>query len=247
MKKKLAAVLALVASLSLVTACSSSGEPVASQTAGESTPGPADGESNAPAPDTAGVPDIVATVNGEKITKADFVRIYEGQFPQVLMQAQMSGQGLDQDQLRKQTVEGLISTELLIQEAARKNINATAKDVESALDDIAEGNNMDKTEFLAFMQEQGLDESAVQAQVRTQLQVERLIANEVGSFKPTTEELKAAYEVVLKQQKEQSGQGPAYEQVKPELEQQLKLQKEAAAVKEYVQKLRKGAKISVQM
>ena len=64
-------------------------------------------------------------MNGEKISKADFTRIYEGQFQQVALQAQMSGQELDQAQLKKQTAEGLVNTELLIQQAAKEKIFAT--------------------------------------------------------------------------------------------------------------------------
>ena len=40
---------------------------------------------------------------------------------------------------------------------------------------------------------------------------------------------------------------PKFDQIKSELAQQLKLQKEAAAVKTYVEKLRKGAEIKMYM
>ncbi len=190
-------------------------------------------------------------MNGEKISKADFTRIYEGQFQQVALQAQMSGQELDQAQLKKQTAEGLVNTELLIQQAAKEKIFATPKDLEQALADVAKSNKMSSTEFLKSMEAQGLDENSVHAQLRTQLEVERLISKEVGDFKPTEAELKAAYDVVLQQQKAKGSPAntevPTFDQIKSELGQQLKLQKEASAVKTYVDKLRKGAKIKMYM
>lgn len=251
MNKKWMASIVLIASLSFVTACSSSAKPETSPSTSESSPVSPGAEATAPKPDLSGVPDLVATVNGEKISKADFTRIYEGQFQQVALQAQMSGQELDQAQLKKQTAEGLVNTELLIQQAAKEKIFATPKDLEQALADVAKSNKMSSTEFLKSMEAQGLDEKSVRAQLRTQLEVERLIAKEVGDFKPTEEELKAAYDVLLQQQKAKGSPAntevPKFDQIKSELGQQLKLQKEAAAVKAYVDKLRKGAEIKMYM
>lgn len=247
MNKKFLAVLALVASLSLVTACSASDAPDASPSASESVSASQSAEAEGPQPDVSGVPDVVATVNGEEITKADFVRMYEGQFPQVLEQAQMAGQEVDQKQLRKQTAEGLVDTELLIQHAAAKKIHATPDDLEAALNDIATSLNTDRAGFLASMAATGLDENAVLAQIRTQLEVERMLANELGSFSPSEKELKAAYDSMVKEQKDKGGEIPALDDIKADLSQQLKIQKEAVGVKGLVAKLRKDAKITLHM
>lgn len=247
--KKWMASVVLVASLSFVTACSASDDPAASPSAsGSVSAAPEAGaEAEGPQPDVSGVPDVVATVNGEEITKADFVRIYEGQFQQVLEQAKMSGQDVDQKQLRKQTAEGLVDTELLIQHAAAKNIHATAEDLESALTDIAESLDTDRAGFLASMATTGLDEKAVLTQIRTQLEVERMLAKELGTFSPSEKELKAAYDSMVKEQKAKDGEVPALADIKTELSQQLKIQKEAVAVKSLVAKLRKDAKITLNM
>ena len=243
----------LIASLSFMTACSSSAKPETSPSTSESSPVSPGAEATAPKPDLSGVPDLVATVNGEKISKADFTRIYEGQFQQVALQAQMSGQELDQAQLKKQTAEGLVNTELLIQQAKKKKIFATSQDLDQALGDVAKTNDMSAKEFLATMDKQGLNEAAVRSQLKTQLEVGRLISREVGDFTPTEKELKDAYQVVLEQYKgkatagAQAPEAPTFKKIKPELEQQLKLQKEGAAVKDYVAVLRKGAKVTLNM
>lgn len=245
--------MSLIASMAFLGGCTAADGPPAAPAASSPAAEAAPAQGTAPTPDVSGVPEIVATVNGEDITKADFIRIYKGQFPQVLQQAQLSGQELDQGQLRQQTAEGLVNTELLIQQAKRKKIFATSKDLDRALADVAKTNGMDTAEFLATMDKQGLDEHVVRSQLKTQLEVGRLISREVGDFKPTDKELRDAYDIVLKQFK---GQGtaeasapkpPAFEKIKPELEQQLKLQKEGAAVKDYVEVLRKDATVSVNM
>lgn len=253
LQKKWILSMSLIASLALVTGCSAADEPGAASETSAPAPDAAPSDAAAPTPDVSGVPEVVAEVNGERITKADFVRIYEGQFAQMVQQAQLSGQELDQGQLRKQTAEGLVNTELLIQQAKKKKIFATPKDLDQALGDVAKTNDMSAKEFLATMDKQGLNDAAVRSQLKTQLEVGRLISREVGDFTPTEKELKDAYQVVLEQFKgkatagAQAPEAPTFKKIKPELEQQLKLQKEGAAVKDYVAVLRKGAKVTVNM
>src|SRR5699024_9037126 len=72
-----------------------------------------------PEPDLEGMPDIVADVNDGEVTKEDFEATYQQQFQQMAMQAQMSGQNMDeidQDELKEQTADGLVGQELLMQE-----------------------------------------------------------------------------------------------------------------------------------
>jgi hypothetical protein len=253
LQKKWILSMSLIASLAFMTGCSAADEPAPATETSAPAPEAAASDAAAPTPDVSGIPEVIAEVNGEKITKADFIRIYEGQFPQMVQQAQLSGQKLDQGQLRKQTAEGLVNTELLIQQAKKKKIFATSKDLGQALGDVAKSNDMSAKEFLAAMDKQGLNEEAVRSQLKTQLEVGRLISKEVGDFTPTEKELKDAYQVVLEQSKGKSAtdagaaKAPAYKDIKPELEQQLKLQKEGAAVKAYVAVLRKDAKVTMNM
>lgn len=253
MQKKWIISMSLIASLAFMTGCSAADEPGAAAEASAPAPEAAPSDAAGPTPDVSGLPEIIAEVNGEKITKDDFIRIYEGQFAQVVQQAQLSGQELDQGQLRKQTAEGLVNTELLIQQAKKKKIFATSKDLDQALGDVAKTNDMSSKEFLATMDKQGLNEEVVRTQLKTQLEVGRLISKEVGDFTPTDKELKDAYQVVLDQHKGQAAadaeapEAPTFEKIKPELEQQLKLQKEGAAVKNYVAVLRKDAKVTLNM
>ncbi|MDP3894508.1 hypothetical protein, partial [Nocardioides sp.] len=49
-----------------------------------------EGSQQAQGPDLEGIPDVVAEVNGQEVTKDEFVAVYEAQFQQAAMQAQMS-------------------------------------------------------------------------------------------------------------------------------------------------------------
>lgn len=265
MSKKWLVSLCLAASLSAVTACGAEqptgeaeGKPSTQQEApasGGQASGPQSGEQpKMPEPDVKGIPAVVAEVNGEKIEKKEFVSAYEGQFQQAAMQAQMSGQKIDQDQMKQQTIDGMVGTELLIQEAADRGIEASQKDMNQTLDELAKQNQLPSGEkFLAALEKQGMSEKEVMAQLATQVKVEQLIKEETGSTNVTEAELKAAYEQVKAQQAQmaQGGQGggklPPLEQVKPELEKQVKKQKEGQATQALVKELRKDAKVTINL
>ena len=207
-----------------------------------------------PKPDTEGVPDVVAEVNGEKISKKDFVAAYEGQFQQVAMQSQMTGQKLDQDQLKDQTVEGMIGSVLLTQEAENRGIEAPKKEVDSTLDELVKSNQLKSTdEFLAAMKDQGMDEKTVMSEIEKQVRVETLLAEESGDTKPTEDELKKAYDQAKTQQeqmKEQGGQAgelPPFEEAKPALEEQLKGQTQGEAAQALVKDLRADADVKIHL
>src|SRR5699024_11286847 len=81
-------------------------------------------QAEAPEPDLEGIPDVVAEVNGTEIDKASFEEAYQAQFQQAAMMSQMSGEELNQDDLKKQVADGLVNQELLIQEADNRELGA---------------------------------------------------------------------------------------------------------------------------
>ena len=157
-------------------------------------------------PDLEGIPDVVAEVNGEEVTKDEFVPIYESTFAQAAAEAQTSGQAPDEEALKKQTVDDLVSTELLAQEAESRGIEVSDDDIDAELTDLAEQNQLGSAEeLLAAVEKQGVTEEQARSQVETQLMVEQLVEDEDGPLEPTEKELRALYA----QAKQQSGQsGP---------------------------------------
>ena len=249
MNKKLLVGLGLAVSLFGVAGCTGAGE------SGEGEPSPDNGgteQEGAPqGPDLEGIPDVVAEVNGEEISKDEFVSLYEGQFQQLQAQSQSTGEELDQEQLRVQTAEVMVDTELLIQEADGRNFEASQEDVDTALDELATANQLESAdEFLAAIKEQGTDEAEVMTQLETQVKLDRLIAEEAGDTEPTEEELQALYDQAAAQQEEVGEEGaelPPFDDVRPQLVEQAVTVKESEAYETLVADLREDADVTVNL
>lgn len=254
-KKRLIA--AVAGTAFVISGCGASGDdgegtpPSEEQAASSEQAGPeAAGESGAPEPDLEGVPDVVAEVNGEEISKDDFTVVYESQFQQMAMQSQMSGQEVDQDQLKSATVDGLVDNELLGQDAEKQGISVSDDEAEQALTELAETNQMSRDDFMAANKEQGLDEKRVLDEVKSQTLIKKLLESENGEFTASEEELQQSYQQV-QQQQQMSGQGgqaqqlPPLEQVRPQLQDQVINQKLAEAMKKKADELRKGADVKI--
>lgn len=212
------------------------------------------GKSQEGKPNTDGIPKVVAEVNGKKITKDDFVPLYETQYQQMQMQSQQSGQQVDEKQLKTQTAENLVSTELLSQEAEKRDIKISDKDIDKALGESAKSSQMSKKDFLAAMKKQGMDEKKVHSELKTQLSIEDLIKDEYGEFKVSGEEIGQAYQQAKTQQEQMAQQGgqqaqevPPLEEMRPQLEKQVKSQKSTEATQKYAKKLRKQGDVTINL
>ena len=259
MIKKMLLTIVLGGSMAALAACGGEAEEKTSEEAAPqeeaaaAEEGKAEGEQpeqpEMPEPDLKDIPDVVAEVNGEKIDKKEFESAYTGQFQQMAMQAQMSGQEVDQTQLKGQIAESLVAQELLVQETEKQKIAATEEQTDASLQELAQQNGLESSkEFLAALKEQGISEEEVREQVKAQVKVDQLVAQETGEIKPTEDELKKVYEQAQAQQKEAGSEElPAFEEVKPQLEEQVKMQKESEAVQGLVAKLREAADVKIHL
>ena len=210
-----------------------------------------EGEQSADGPDTSDIPDPVAEVNGTEISRDEFLSVFENQYQQMSMQAQMSGQPVDEAQLKELTTDGLIGTELLTQEAGKRGIEVSDEEIQAELAVFAERNQVSTDEFVEAMGGQGLDREAVLDQIDKQLRVQKLIIDEYGEFEATDAEVQAAYEQVAQQQAMSGGGAagggglPPLEQVRGQVEEQVRAEKEAGAMEELSQKLRADADVTV--
>lgn len=196
-----------------------------------------------------GVPEVVAEVNGEEVTRDEFAPIYQAQLEQATAQAQAGGEAPDEEALKKQTVDDLVDTELLAQEADSRGIEVTDDDIDAELTSLAEQNGMKSgAELLAAIAKQGMDEETARDQVETQVMVERLVADENGPFEPTDKELRALYAQAEQQAKASgSGQVPPFDQVRDQLVQQAETQEIGTVAGALVKSLREDADITVNL
>ncbi len=240
----------LAAAILALTACG--GDAKDSDSKGTSEE-PTAQETSAPGADLEGIPDVVAEVNGQEVTKDEFVAIYEAQLQQAAMEGQTTGQAPDEEALMKQTADGLVDTELLRQEADSRGISTTDAEVDDTLAGLAQQNKMASAdEFLAALEEQGSSEEVVRGQIETQIVVERLVDDEAGSVEPTEAELRKIYDAAVRQQKQAGKQGaqqpvPPFAKVKTQLVERAKTDKQNNAAQALLVELRKDADITINL
>jgi peptidyl-prolyl cis-trans isomerase SurA len=243
--------LLLAAALLALSACGSGGESESSSSAeAPSSEQPSAGSGTEP--DVSGIPEVVAEVNGEEVTRDEFVPTYEAQFQQAAMQAQMGGgEAPDEQALQEQTADSLVDAELLRQEAASRGIEVSDEAIDDKLTELAEQNQLGSAQaLLDALEKQGTTEDQARSQVETQVLVEGLVEDEVGAIEPTEKDLRALYAQVKQQQAQMGKQAqpaPPYDKVKPQLEQQAVSQEQNRVAQELVEELRQDADITINL
>ena len=241
--------LSAAACLLVLTACGGSD--------GDSSGSAASDESSAQTSgaDVDGIPEVVAEVNGEQVTREEFVLIYEAQLQQATAQAEAGGgEAPDEEALKEQTANNLVDTELLAQEAESRGIAVTDEDVEAELTSLAESNQLGSAqEFIDAVEEQGTTEEQVRSQVEQPVRVEQLVADEAGPSDPTEKELRMLYAQAKKaaQQQAQAGgqaqQIPPFAEVRDQLAEQVQTEQVGTVAQALVQELRKDADITINL
>lgn len=247
--------LSLAASLIALSACGGGGDESGSAGAAEeptSESSETAGSEESGGPDLEGIPDVVAEVNGEEVTKDEFIPVYEAQFQQATSQAQMTGEKPDEDAIKQQTADNLVSTELLAQEAEARGLSVTEADVDDELASLAEENQLGSVEeLLAALEKQGATEEQARAQLEQQMVIDLLVADEGGDAEPTEQELRKIYDQAKQQQAQMGEQGgqkiPPYAKVKPQLVEQAKSDQQGQVAQALVDDLRADADITINL
>lgn len=243
---------ALTAAALLTLSACGGGSDAGDDTSASSSPS-ADAEAGADGPSLDGIPDVVAEVNGEEVTRDEFVPVYEASYQAAASQAQMTGEEPDEDALRKQALDDLVDTELLAQEADSRGIEVSDEDIDAELTDLAEQNGMKSAdELLEAVAGQGLDEEQARDQVETQVMVEQLVVDENGPIEPTDKELRTIYDEAKAQQAQsgQEGQGqkfPPFAEVRDQIVDQAVAQETGEVAQGLLEDLKADADISLKL
>lgn len=253
MRTRSALGLVAAASLLVLSACGSSSDdasPDSDASASETPSASADAEAgSADGPDLTGIPDVVAEVNGEEVTKDEFVPLFEAAFQQATAEAQTSGQAPDEEQIKQQTAEDLVSTELLTQEAESRGIEVGDDEIDAELEEIAQQSQLASAEeLLAAIAENGMSEDQARNQVEMQVLVEKLVEDEDGSSTPSEKELRAIYAQAKEQAAGQQGQKiPPYAQVRDQIAEQARTEQVGKVAQALVEDLREDADITINL
>lgn len=207
-----------------------------------------------PEPDLEGIPDVVAEVNGEEITKDDFTEIYTEQFNQVSMYAQMSGEPVDEDELKKQVVNSIVERELFFQEADKRFPEASQEGIDKLFEELITQFEVEsKEELLDLYKENGVEEAELMENIELQVRINHLMDEEVGEIVIDEKDIKDTYDIVAKEQEEankdaeEPAEVPPYDEVKDLIKDQLKQEKEIEALQKVIDSLREKADIKVHL
>ena len=121
-------------------------------------------------------PDVVATVNGHAIMRADLNRMYQAQLGQNPGQTPSSEQA---DSLRLNIVRELIDEEIVEQRAAKMNLTPTAEDVDARLNEMKAPYTEDQ--FNQQLKQSGRTLDDVKHDLRRSMTIDKLINKEINS------------------------------------------------------------------
>ncbi|MGD8201599.1 SurA N-terminal domain-containing protein [Ornithinimicrobium sp. W1679] len=214
---------------------------------------------SATADGTAGIdpdalPDPVAEVNGEQITRADFVEVFEQQLEASRQQEQAGGPPVDEVALSEGVLESLVGSALLTQEGERLGLEASNEEIDAELDTLAELNGVGSgDELVAVLGEQGMAEEQVREEVGRLLLIDELVQEQGQVQAPGEEELRAYYEELTGSVdgaddaaatgRADDSSVPAFEDVQEQLAEQLTRERENEALATILEELEEDAEI----
>jgi FKBP-type peptidyl-prolyl cis-trans isomerase (trigger factor) len=186
---------------------------------------------------------IVATVNGEEITQAQFEK------NRAQLSEQASGQGADptvdpvKTEIETQALDILINTALLRQAAAAAGIVVTPDQVNARYDEIVTSQG-GAEQLAARMTELGITEESLRADIEGEILIQTHLTATLdpSTIDITDEEIKTFYDSVASGAPTPSDVPPLAE-VREQIIQQLRVGKEQELVTAYIEKLRANATI----
>lgn len=141
-------------------------------------PGALPGAASAKPADTSKMPDVVAQVNGKKITKEELL----SQARQ--MQAQMAQTSRGQqvppldENFYKQILDGLVAQTLLVQDARRQGVQVSDEELKPQLAALR-GRFPDEAAYRKALEQEGLTEKQLQEKLRQEAVIQKYLGTEV--------------------------------------------------------------------
>ncbi len=193
------------------------------------------------------LPDIVAKVNGQEITKTQL----QNAESQILASQNINPTSLNlegQKQLRIQALDNLISNQLVTQAANASDI-AIEEDAINAQVDTIKGQFQDEAQFNELLTQQGIDMAKFRELVQSDLKVQKYLETSLDllSIQPTEEEVLAFYNQEVEATKKASSTQPIppLEEVSENLKNVLIQQQQQAKISAHLKELSDGANIEI--
>lgn len=180
---------------------------------------------------------VVAVVNGEELLGNDYNTVYTQ--TKTLLQEQ--GQDVkDQEMVKEQALNALVSQKVLSQDAAAKGIEVTASDVDAYIEE-AKAQFDSEEAFQTQLDNLNYTLESFREQVSMQLEQDAYVQQEFSNVEVTEEDVQAYYDTLTEQGN--SDKLPALEDVKETIKTQLKNSQIQTKLNERIQALRDEAEI----
>ena len=185
-----------------------------------------------------------AVINGEKITLSDL----DLRIDQAKEAIQLQGGNLADEkalaEVKKQMLTDMINEEILLQNAVKGGIVVTDSEVQSAYNELV-SKFKSKEEFEKELTTRSLTEASVKENINRQMTLNKYIEQNVDAKNiiVTDEEIGNLYKSYSAQQANM----PKLDEIKAQLSAQVRQQKYKTLVFEFVDKLKKEAKIEINL
>ncbi|HET7615495.1 MAG TPA: SurA N-terminal domain-containing protein [Bacillales bacterium] len=203
------------------------------------------------APKTKGLVDdgkTVAVVNGEKVKGKEYNPILK-QIQQVNLMAQARQKGKQKmskaevyKKSKQQALDSLIGQTLVIQDADKKGYKPSQNKVDNKLADLQKQYGGEK-KFKKALSQQKMTVDQLKKNIALQMEWKTYVDHEIGNLKVTDKEIQTYYE----QYKASAKKPQKLSKVKPQIEAQLKQQKQQQAIAKIVDQLKKKSKIDIKI
>ncbi|MFC7366741.1 MULTISPECIES: SurA N-terminal domain-containing protein [Bhargavaea] len=188
----------------------------------------------------------VAVVNDEEILGSQYNNALASSQGQMQQMGQDPTSKEAAEQVKKQTLDGLVGQTLLLQEADKKGYQASESDINKKLDEV-KGQFKTEEEFEAALKQSGMDMKSLEAQISEDIQLQQYMEKEVPVDEITDEEIQTTYDQYAEQGKAANQEVPKLEEMKPQIEQSLQQQKQQEQLVQQVEKLKENAKIDIKI
>lgn len=182
--------------------------------------------------------EVIAIVNGDEILGKQYNSTYRER-KEFEMFTKEPDQEIDNDQVKKITVDGLVGQTLINQEMDKMKKTVSDEEVEAEFENIKsqEGDILE-----SLLEQFQWTEEDLKVQIKNDLTNARFIKEKI-EVQVTEDEVKAEYDRV----KEQTEKIPEFKDVKENIEVQLVKQKENQELAKIIEELKKDSKIEIKI
>lgn len=189
--------------------------------------------------------EVVATVNGEDITRGEL----NTRFTQAEQNLVAQGQGAQledeevRSQLETQILDQLVAERLVAQQIAANNVTVTEAEVDTEIDGLITQLG-GAAAFNTQLEEAGVTEAQVREDIATQLVTQKYLLSviDTSTVSVTDTEVQAAYDQIAANQEDVP---PLDDTVREQLRAQLAQQEQQALVNQHIAELRAEADVEV--